>query len=330
MDKVKLGQSEIYVTPIAFGAWAIGGWMWGGADEKDALNAIQRSIDLGVTTIDTAPVYGFGQSEEIIGKAIKGKRDRLQILTKYGLNWNDTRGQFHFSSMDSEGNSFDIYKYAGKDGILEECEASLRRLGTDYIDLYQIHWPDPTTPIQETMEAVEQLIHSGKVRAAGVSNYSSSELMEASSYLSICSNQVPFSMVNRDIETELIPYCMENNISILAYSPLQRGLLTGKIKPNYRFNNGDSRPDTPFFSLPNLIKTNEFLANITPLAKEKGITLAQMVIRWTLQQPGITVCLVGARNIRQVDENYRAIDFELSEEEIMFINEHLENLDLDR
>src|ERR1700685_186089 len=238
----QLGNTDLRVSTITFGAWAIGGWMWGGTEKKDALEAILASYDYGVTSIDTAPIYGQGLSEEIVGEALRSlPRDKVQILTKFGMRWDEKKGDLAFSSTDNSGHPIDIYKYAGKESIIKECEASLRRLGTDYIDLYQIHWPDSTTPIEESMEAVARLIEQGKIRYAGVCNYDAAQLAEAEKYITLASDQVPYSMVNRGIEAELIPYCLENNKSILAYSPLERGLLTGKIRPSHVFAPGDHR-----------------------------------------------------------------------------------------
>jgi len=329
MEYRQLGKSELEVSVIAFGAWAIGGWMWGGADRKDALKALDAAISNGMTTIDTAPAYGFGLSEELVGEAIKGKRNRVQILTKYGLRWNIKKGQFFFPTFDNAGNPIDMYRYAGKESVIEECENSLKRLKTDYIDLYQIHWPDPTTPISETMEAVEKLIQQGKIRVAGVCNYDVEQLKEATRTLSVASNQVPYSMVRRDIEKDLVPYCLASQIAIIAYSPLQRGLLTGKIKPGYVFGEGDTRPSTPHYREPNLSRILHFLDELKPLAEDRKVTLAQLVLNWTLQQPGITCVLAGARNEEQVRENLGATRFMLSAEEIKTINQKLDQLVLE-
>jgi aryl-alcohol dehydrogenase-like predicted oxidoreductase len=329
MEKRSLGKSGLTVSAITLGAWAIGGWMWGGSDKKDSIRAIHASLDNGITSIDTAPVYGFGLSENVVGEAIKGKRDRYEILTKAGLTWEGTKGEYHFTSNDNSGNQIDIYKYSGRDSIIAECEESLRRLGTDYIDLYQIHWPDHTTAIEEPMEAFRILMDQGKIRAAGVSNYSVEEMEKASAVVALSSNQVPYSMVRREIEQEVVPWCLENNCGILAYSPLQRGLLTGKITPDYPFAPGDSRPETPHFKINNLIQTNKFLDEIRPLANDKRATLSQLVIAWTLCQPGITVALVGARTDQQVKQNAGAMDLTLSEDELNLINSKLEKLQLD-
>lgn len=324
MEYRQLGQSDLQVSAITFGAWAIGGWMWGGAERKDAVAAIRASIEEGVTSIDTAPIYGQGTSEDIVGEALDGvSRDKVQILTKFGMRWNETKGKFAFKSQDNSGKDIDIYKYAGKESVIRECEDSLRLLRTDYIDLYQIHWPDETTPIEETFEAVLRLQEQGKIRAAGVCNYNVEQMKQADSVIKLASNQVPFSMVERTIEKELVPYCIENNKGILAYSPLQRGILTGKIKPDHVFGEGDHRPGTKFYQPDNIARINAFLSLIKPLAESKNATLAQLVIRWTIERPGITVALVGARNADQAIQNARAINIKLTSEEIDFINKHL-------
>lgn len=327
MQYRKLGTSDLELSVVTFGAWAAGGWMWGGNEHSDSVKAIQASLDLGVTSIDTAPAYGQGTSEQIVGVALKGTpRDKVQILTKYGLRWDNKQGQLFFKSFDNSGQPIDIYRYAGKESIIKECEDSLRLLQTDYIDLYQIHWADPTTPIQETMEAVDRLIQAGKVRYAGVCNYSVEQMQEAEKYIHLVSNQVPYSMVNRGIEKDLAPYILETNKSILAYSPLERGLLTGKIKPGHTFAKGDHRAGLMSYTNSNITSTNVFLEKIRPLAEEKKATLGQLVIRWTVEQPPITIALVGARNAQQATENAKAMDIELSVEEVEWITNELNQL----
>jgi aryl-alcohol dehydrogenase-like predicted oxidoreductase len=326
MKRTLLGKSQLPVSSITFGAWAIGGWMWGGSEKKDAIRALHACPDHGITSIDSAPIYGFGQSEQIIGEAIKGRRDSYEILTKAGMRWGNSLGEYFFTTRDNDGKIRDVYKYSGKDSIIAECEDSLKRLGTDYIDLYQIHWPDGTTPIEEPMEAFQILLKQGKIRAAGVSNYSRDQMETAATVVELSSNQLPYSMVRKEIEAEIVPWCLENDCGILAYSPLQRGLLTGKISPDHVFAPGDSRPETPYFRIPNLIRTNEFLEEIKTLADEKGASLAQLVIAWTLRQPGIAVALVGARNESQVAQNAGAAEVILTDEEQSFINKKLEVL----
>jgi len=329
MEFRRLGDTKLAVSVITFGAWAAGGWMWGGNDDKEAIEAMRVSYDLGVTSIDTAPIYGQGKSEELVGQAIKGlPRDKVQLLTKFGMRWDLAKGTFGFKSQDNEGNDIDIYKYAAKESIILECENSLKRLGTDYIDLYQIHWPDATTPIDETMEALLRLKEQGKIREAGVSNYDIKQMAIAEKTIKLASNQVPYSMVNRDLEDEVIPYCIENKKSILAYSPLERGLLTGKIKPGHNFGDGDHRAGVKYFKEENIKRTNDFLAKIKPLADEKNATLGQLVIRWTINHPGITVALVGARNAEQARQNAQAINIHINGEEMEFINNQLSDLEI--
>lgn len=330
MEYPLLGSSDLKVSAITFGAWAAGGWMWGGNEEKDAIEAIRAAYDHGVTSIDTAPAYGQGASERIVGKAIKGiARDKVQILTKYGLRWDTTKGTFHFKSKDNEGRDINMHKYAGREGIIKEVEDSLRLLGTDYIDLYQIHWPDPSTPIRETMEAVAELICQGKVLHAGVCNYDAALMEEAAEYIDLVSDQVPYSMIKRGIEKELVPYCLGHNKSILAYSPMERGLLSGKILSGHTFSEGDHRANLYYFKDANLSKVNGFLDKIKPLAADKSVTLSQLVLRWTLEQPGITALLVGARNADQAVSNAKAIEVSLTDDEIRFITGHLDELVLD-
>ncbi|MDB5278474.1 MAG: aldo/keto reductase [Ferruginibacter sp.] len=321
MEYRNLGNSSLSLSAITFGAWAAGGWMWGKTDRNDAIEAIRSSYNEGVTSIDTAPIYGQGDSESIVGEAIKDfPRDKIQLLTKFGMRWDLAKGTLAFKSKNNQGEDIDIYKYAGKESIIKECEDSLKRLGTDYIDLYQIHWPDITTPIHETMEAVDALIKQGKVRYAGVCNYNAVQMAEAEQTIQLVSNQVPFSMVNRGIEVETVPYCIANHKSILAYSPIERGLLSGKITPGYKFAKGDHRAANKYFTEESIIKTNAFLAKIKPIADSKDATLAQLVIKWTLQRPGITIALVGARNKEQAVQNARAIHVSLTQDEIDFIN----------
>lgn len=323
MEYRKLGNSDLQVSAITFGAWAAGGWMWGSTDRKEAVEAIRASYDVGVTSIDTAPIYGQGTSEDIVGEAIRGiPRDKVQLLTKFGMRWDldSAKGDFGMHTKDNSGKALDVYKYAGKESIIYECEQSLKRLGTDYIDLYQIHWPDSTTPISETFEAVARLIEQGKVRYAGVCNYTSTQMAEAEQIVNLVSNQIPYSMVNRGIEEDTVPYCMQHRKAILAYSPLQRGLLTGKIHAGYTFQEGDNRATLPYFQPDFIEKTNALLAKIKPIADSKNVTLGQLVLRWTIERTGITIALAGARNAQQALQNAQSIDIRFSKEEIDSIN----------
>lgn len=324
MEYRKLGNSDLEVSAITYGAFAIGGNMWGGNEEKDSILSVQASIDHGVTTIDTAPFYGFGLSEKMIGQAIKGyDRTKIQLLTKFGLVWdgsNNGKGDFFFNAEEN-GQEIPVYKYASKANVIKEVEESLIRLQTDYIDLLQIHWPDSTTQISETMEALEILIQQGKIRAAGVSNYNVSEVEEARKTLNIASNQVGYSLLNRVIENDLVPFAQQNDLGIIVYSPMERGLLTGKYFSDEKLKATDHR--NGYFKQFDLNKVRSFLNTIEPMAVEKGISLSQLVLRWTSLQPGISVVLAGARNAEQAIANAKAIDVVISTEELNFINTEL-------
>lgn len=326
MELRQLGGSDVKITPITLGAWAIGGWMWGGQDEADAIAAIDASIDCGITSIDTAAIYGYGASETIVGKAVASKRDQVQLLTKFGLRCDSTDGQLCFKWADKPGGlERSIYNNARPDSVIFECEQSLKRLRTDYIDVFQCHWPDPTTPIDETMSAIDKLLKDGKIRAAGVSNFTAEQIEQACSVVAIASNQPPYSMVNRHIEDGVLGYCSEHGISTIAYSPLQRGLLTGKVTMDRKFPQTDHRSANAFFKPANRQKVLDLLDKLHPIADAHSATLAQLVINWTINQPGITAALVGARNAAQAKENAHAASFELTADETSAINEILES-----
>ncbi|AFD08694.1 aldo/keto reductase [Solitalea canadensis] len=322
-----LGNTDLKLSAITYGAFAIGGNMWGGNEKKDSIAAIHASIDNGVTSLDTAPFYGFGLSEEMIGEAIKGKdRSKIQLLTKFGLVWDGStngKGEYFFDA-DDNGQKLPVYRFASKENVIKEVEESLKRLGTDYIDLLQLHWPDSTTPIDETMEALATLLKQGKIKAAGVSNYSVAQMQHAEQTISLASNQVSYSMLNRSIENDLIPYTVENNIGIIAYSPMERGLLTGKYFKDGQLKNDDHR--NGYFGQFDLEKVKTFLEKITPIAESKNATLSQLVLRWTTLQKGITIVLAGARNAEQATVNAQSMSFDLSNEELKTINTELGKL----
>ena len=329
MEYRQLGSSDLTISAVTLGAWGIGGFMWGGQDDDDAIAAIRRSIDLGVTTIDTAPVYGTGHSEELVGEAIKPyDRDKLQILTKFGLRW-DGKGEGKFSMKDADGTVKSIVNNGTKESILEECDASLKRLGTDTIDLYQQHWPCSGTPVEESMEAVNQLLKQGKIRAAGVSNFDVALLDRARAVAPIVSLQPPYSMVRRGAEEELLPYCIREGLGVVCYSPMQLGLLTGKVTMDREFPETDVRRTNPYFKPENRRKVLDFLAKIQPIAEAHNATLAQLVINWTVHRQGITAALVGARNEQQATENAAALDFTLTHEDTTQIDALLSVVELD-
>jgi aryl-alcohol dehydrogenase-like predicted oxidoreductase len=309
-----LNRSEVRVTPVIFGAWAIGGWLWGGNDEKDSIAAIQASLDHGITTIDTAAVYGMGRSEELIGKAIKGRKDKVVIATKGGLRWDTEEGSNPWASVDFNGNPVTMRNNSKH--LVKECDESLKRLGVEAIDLYQIHWPDTTTPIEESWNTMVELKKAGKVKAIGVSNYNLDQLKRCQAIHQVASLQPPYSLLRRDIEKDLVPFCIKNNISIIVYSPLERGLLTGKVSPDRKFEKGDHRTNHPLYTIENRKRILEALAQIEPIAKKHKATVSQVIIHCTYNQPGITAAIVGARNPQQAIENARSLHLELSQDEI--------------
>jgi methylglyoxal reductase len=315
MLKRQIGQSGIEASALGLGTWGMGGWLWGGTDEKASIEAIHASLDAGITLIDTAPAYGLGLAEELVGKAIVGRRDQVILATKCGLVWHTQQGQHFFDE-----NGQPVYRYLGAASIRYELEQSLRRMNTDYIDLYQTHWQDPTTPIAETMQTLLDLKNEGKIRAIGVSNISLSELQEYTRVGPLDSTQEKYSMLDREIESTLLPYCREHDIAMLSYSSLALGLLTGKISPDRVFTGDDQRATDPRFSPENRQRVADMLSQFTPIAERYGMTIPQLVITWTIHQPGITFTLVGARNKEQALENARACLIRLDEDDIQRIN----------
>ena len=310
MEKRRLGQSQLYVSVIGLGAWGIGGPpFWAFRDEKTSISTIQKALDLGVNLIDTAPVYGFGLSESVVGKAVAGRRDQLIIATKCGLRW--------------KGDSLkDIYRDLSPASLYQEVEDSLRRLGTDRIDLYQVHWPDPNIPVEHVMVALALLKGQGKILNIGVSNFDAQMLRSASAVVPVVSLQPKYNLLERDAEADLLPLCRENNIGVLAYSPLASGMLTGKYSSSASLadwrgkgNMGVFRPET----FPQVMAKVEKLKSF---ANERGIPLSRMALRWVIGQPGISCALAGANTAAQVEDNVAAADLELSAEDM----ERLETL----
>ncbi|MHB9134487.1 MAG: aldo/keto reductase [Armatimonadota bacterium] len=313
----ELGRSGISVSTIGLGTWAIGGTWWGGTDEELAIAALQRGLDAGINLIDTAPVYGFGVAEQIVGKAIKGrKRDDIVVATKVGLNWSSTEGKHYF---DLEGNTvnFNLRPAA----IRYEVEQSLQRLGVDYIDLYQTHWQDPTTPIAETMGALLELKAEGKIRAIGVSNATIAQIEEYLAVGQVDSNQPKYNMLDREIEAEVLPFCRMHDIAILSYSSLALGLLTGKMTPDRQFGEGDLRARNPRFTAESLAKINGTLERFAPWREKYGLDQTQLTIAWTISRPGLTCALVGVRNPRQAAEVAPGGGVQLAPEDLAAMDE---------
>lgn len=326
MEKRRLGESPLEITPVVFGAWAAGGTMWGGQDEEKAVRAVQASLDQGVNLVDTAPVYGFGRSEEIVGRAIRGRRDDVLVATKCGLRWDSTEGEFKFGLVDLDGTTKPIHHNLTPPSVREECEASLRRLGVDTIDLYQIHWPDPRTPLEETFAELVRLREEGKVRSLGVSNFSADQLRRALDLGDIVSDQPQFNLIDRGIESEILPWCLEQGVGVLAYSPMARGLLTGKVGPERELPPTDHRSGLPWFRPDYRRKVQEALSRVRPIAEGHGITLANLAVAWVTGEPGITAAIVGARDESQAAENARAMEVVLSEDERTTLREVFEGL----
>ena len=290
MLKRSIGDFEASV--VAFGAWAIGGWMWGGTEESESINAIHAAFDSGITMIDTAPAYGFGNSELIVGKAIKQlKREDVIISTKCGLIWHDKLGEKFFDSdekgpTEASRASKEIYRCLHPEIIRYEVEESLKRLSTDYIDLYQTHWQDSTTPIEESMEALLQLKKEGKIRAIGCSNATPEDMQKYLSIGQLDVDQEKYSMIDRDLETTNLEFVINNNISFLAYSPLGQGILTGKMSADRNFEEGDQRLDNPRFSIKNRANVMTMLAEFKQIADKHNATLGQLAIAWTFHKKG--------------------------------------------
>lgn len=335
MRQLQLGESELFVQPIVFGAWAIGGWYWGGNDpqsDAEAIRAIHASIDAGVCCFDTAPMYGYGTSETILGQAIADRREKVTIMTKVGLRWNCSTGAHFFDTKPNEGNR-SIYRNLRPNSIRLEVEESLKRLGVEVIDLLQCHWPDPTTPIADTMEVLAELVQAGKVRAIGVSNFSAAQLEQSKNALAplpLASTQPKYSLLDRQIETEVIPWLLNNNVGAIVYSPLEQGLLTGKVGPNRVFPSTDGRSRNPLFRRENRIQALAAIRYLKPIWKRHNISPAQMAIAWTTQQPGITSAIVGARTAQQAIENAAAADITLSQKELQLIGQAYARLSVAR
>ncbi len=307
----KLGYTDLDLSTIGLGTWAIGGsnWEfgWGPQDDKESIVTIQHALELGINWIDTAAAYGLGYSEEIVGKAIKGLSDKPIIATKCGRVWGKDRK---------------IFGRLKKESICSEVEASLKRLDTDVIDLYQIHWPNPNEDIEEAWETIANLIKEGKIRYAGVSNFSVEQLKRIQPIHPVASVQPPYSMLERGIEEELLDYCSQNNIGVVVYSPMQKGLLTGKFTRERVQNlpKDDHRCRDPHFQEPELSTNLKLVENLHSIAEKSSKTVSQIAIAWVLRRPEVTAAIVGARHPSQIEETTAAGDWILSKENITTID----------
>jgi aryl-alcohol dehydrogenase-like predicted oxidoreductase len=286
MDYAVIPGTSLNVSRIALGTSAIGGWMWGGTDDKASINTIRAALDQGITVVDTAPVYGFGRSEEIVGKALAapGQRSRAVIATKAGLEWHDGK----------------VFRNASRERIMREVDDSLRRLRTDYIDIYQVHWPDPLIPIEETAAAMRSLYERGKIRAIGASNFSVAQMNEFRRVAPLHVLQPSYNLFERGIEAEVLPYCRANNIALLAYGALCRGLLSGRITQDTTFGGDDLRRTDPKFRPPRLAQYLSTVERLDLLAQYRyRKRIIHLAVRWMLDQ-GATVALWGARRPAQL------------------------------
>ncbi len=313
MQKRKLGFSDLELTTVGFGTYALGGdnweWAWGAQDDADSIAAMHRGLDLGINWIDTAPVYGLGHAEEVVGEAIRGHRDQVIVATKCGLDWNP-----------GEKSVFGNLK---ADRIRQECEDSLRRLQTDMIDLLQIHWPDPAEDIEEAWGVVAELIKAGKVRYGGVSNFSVEQMKRVQPIHPIASLQPPYNMFNRDIEAEILPFCADNNIGVIAYGPMETGLLTGKFTPEKIAalpDNDWRKTRNDQYQEPRLSANLDFVEKLRPIAARSGHSLAQLAIAWVNRRPEMTASIVGARRPPQIEETAPASNWNLSASDIAEID----------
>jgi len=317
MDFVRISGTEIETSRIALGTWAIGGWMWGGTEEQQAVNTIRTALDLGINLIDTAPVYGFGKSEELVGRALAeyGKRDHVIIATKAGLEWDD-KGR--------------VVRNSSRQRILAEIEDSLRRLRTDYIDIYQIHWPDPATPFGETAETMQDLYMEGKIRAIGVSNYTPQHMDAFRKYSELHTSQPPYNLFERKIEDNILPYCIDNDITTLVYGPLCRGLLTGRMQKETEFLGDDLRKIDPKFRQPRYDQYLKAVARLDEYARKNfGKGVLHLAIRWLLDRPGVNIAIWGARRPDQLDPVSDTLGWKLDNSSMEAIDEILKETVID-
>lgn len=303
----RLGKTSLELPHLCFGTWAIGGSDWGTVDEASERRALEAALDIGMVAIDTAPAYGEGLSERYVGEVIRGRREEVLLMTKVGLRWAGDGG----SALGSKRKRGDFYRDCRPESLKWGVEQSLARMNVERIDLLQIHWPDPETPIDETMGSLAELRQAGKIREIGVSNYSLEKLREIHRCLGdtpLASIQVPYNPLNMQIDDDLLPWAIEHDVGVLAYSPLMHGLLTGKVHSSRRFPDNDHRSRHPFFSKRSRNLVNTVLAEtVSPIARGHDATVAQTILSWVISRKGISAALVGMRSEEQVHENMRSV-----------------------
>jgi len=285
IEFVPIPSTPLKVSRVALGTWAMGGWMWGGTDHRESIATIHAALTRGINLIDTAPVYGFGVSEEIVGAALEGIRDQVVIATKTGVEWRDGK----------------VYRNASRARIMQEIDDSLRRLRTDYIDIYQVHWPDPLVPMEETADAMRSLYEQGKIRAIGVSNFSVEQMERFRQVAPLHVLQSPYNLFERAIEAEILPYCRANNIVTLGYGALCRGLLSGRMRPDTTFDGDDLRRIDPKFQPPRFAQYLDAVRQLDELAQRRfHRRVIHIAVRWMLDR-GVSVALWGGRHPAQVE-----------------------------
>jgi aryl-alcohol dehydrogenase-like predicted oxidoreductase len=311
MTTKQLGSSDLHLTPIGIGAWAMGGggwaFAWGPQDDNESIEAIHSALDKGLNWIDTAAVYGHGHSEEVVGRALKGRAQKPYVFTKCARNWGEDRK---------------IFKSLKRDHIRQECENSLRRLQVDVIDLYQIHWPEPDEDIEEGWETMARLKEEGKVRFIGLSNFSVDQMKRVAAIAPITSLQPPYSIISPEIEETVLPYTQANGIGVLVYSPMKSGLLTGKMTRERiaALPDDDFRKNRADFQEPALSRNLELVELLRAIGQRHGRSPGEVAIAWTLRLPGVTSAIVGMRSAAQVEGVIGAATFRLSTEEIAEID----------
>ena len=311
-----LGNSDLHLTPIGFGAWAIGGgnweFAWGPQDDNESIAAISRALDLGINWIDTAAIYGLGHSEEIVGRVLKTTSHKPLVFTKSSMRWHPDRT---------------IYRSLKADSLREELEGSLRRLGVDVIDLYQIHWPNPESELEEGWETLAKFRKEGKVRWIGVSNFTVEQMKRIQKIAPVTSLQPPYSMLRRAVEKEVLPFAQANGIGVINYSPMVSGLLTGKMTAERvaALPADDWRRRSPEFNEPRLSRNLKLVELLREIGNSHGVTPGVVAVAWTLHHPAITAAIVGGRSAQQVEGLVPALEFRLGEEEFARINAFLDN-----
>ncbi len=327
----KIGSTQIEASVIGFGTWGIGGWMWGGVREADSIRAIHAAREHGINLVDTAPMYGLGRAEELVGKAIRGRRGEFVIASKCGIPWDSKdwpagKGNFHFHANDeglsSAESKYRFYRYLNPDSIKREVEDSLRRLGTDYLDILLTHAQEDTTPIADTMGALEELRAAGKVRAVGCSNVSLGQLHEYCRAGTLDVDQERFNLIDQHVrQAGIIDSCEKMRVSFFAYSPLEHGLLSGKLRPDQEYPEHDFRRTSRQFSPQSVRRMNDALARLRPLAEKYAATVAQVIVAWTIAQTERCHALCGIRSEAHVGENAVAGDIVLDPDDCRKIEE---------